>query len=195
MNGKKYIFGSCTETETDLNASSPLTPCSLCPGEWRNVETWAFLSALPPTGRISRQGLELANLSRTAASSAGSQIPHLRAAALSCMPCLSLHCVAELAYTLSTSCGEWTSGPHGPAAGPLFAKQMFWFFPRPMRASQWFGKLRVIETIPMYLGLEDSGDITKASADTTLNSGFSPLIQIAVILCLLHARQCAAYYR
>lgn len=56
------------------------------------------------------------------------------------------------------------------------------------------GKLHIIETIPVYLGFEAPGDITKASVDTALNCGLHPFIQIAVILCLLHARHSAAYY-
>lgn len=44
----------------------------------------------------------------------------------------------------------------------------------------------------VYFGFETSGNITWASVDTTSNSGFSSFIQIAVILCLLHARHCAA---
>lgn len=58
-----------------------------------------------------------------------------------------------------------------------------------------FGKLYITRTIPVYLGFEDSAHITKSSVHTTLNSGLYPFIQIAVILCLLHARCCAAYYR
>lgn len=185
---KIYIFGSYTETAAHLNATIKVIPCSLCPREWRIGEIWAFFSALLPSGRVSSKSWSWQTFSGWEPFLQASQIPYPWVAFLSCMSCSSSHCIVELAYTLPTSHGERPAVPMTLKQVPLCKADAL------ILAQANKSKLHTIERIPMYLGFEDPGDIIKASADTVLNRGLHPFIQIAVILCLWHARHGAAYY-
>lgn len=52
-------------------------PCSLCPGEWRIGETWAFFSALPPSGRVRSRSWSWQTFSGQEPCLQASQIPQI----------------------------------------------------------------------------------------------------------------------